>query len=290
MRRKLVVYGAISVVVLKALVKLRQRWGNGAIPAVLFSVFLQDLKRGRVERVLMHREHFEVYLSSNPTMRYTTLLGPLIDRTRIVEKLAQSNIVFGTVPRSRLSQLWPVLITLVPFLYLLLTYRMLGKLYNGGNDSVGKHEDIDAKRRQQRRVVTFQDVAGIDAARAELEEIVDALKDPGKYARMGAKMPRGILLCGPSGTGKTLLARALSNEASKFSRPRQERVSFTRLDIPFMSCSASDFVEMLVGRGAARVRDLFTRASKCAPSIIFVDELDALGTSLFVGTKSCNSP
>ena len=108
---------------------------------------------------------------------------------------------------------------------------------------------------------TFADVAGVDEAKDELQEIVDFLKDPEEYSRLGARMPKGILLVGPPGTGKTLLARAVAGEAG----------------VPFFSISGSEFVEMFVGVGAARVRDLFEQARKHAPCIIFIDELDALG-------------
>src|SRR5258705_4837216 len=109
--------------------------------------------------------------------------------------------------------------------------------------------------------VTFDDVAGIDEARAELMEIVDFLKQPERYRRLGGKIPKGVLLVGPPGTGKTLLAKAVAGEAG----------------VPFFSLSGSDFVEMFVGVGAARIRDLFTQAQDKAPSIIFIDELDAIG-------------
>jgi cell division protease FtsH len=111
--------------------------------------------------------------------------------------------------------------------------------------------------------VTFNDVAGIDEAKAELSELVDFLRDPEKYRRLGGRIPRGVLLTGPPGTGKTLLARALAGEAQ----------------VPFFSISASEFVELFVGVGASRVRDLFTQAKEAAPAIIFIDELDAIGRS-----------
>ncbi len=109
--------------------------------------------------------------------------------------------------------------------------------------------------------VTFADVAGVDEAKAELQEVIDFLKNPKEYGSLGARMPKGILLVGPPGTGKTLLARAVAGEAG----------------VPFYSISGSEFVEMFVGVGAARVRDLFEQARKAAPAIIFIDELDALG-------------
>src|SRR5207247_11096995 len=111
------------------------------------------------------------------------------------------------------------------------------------------------------RGVTFADVAGIDEAKIELTEVVDFLRDPGKYQRLGARIPRGVLLSGPPGTGKTLLARAVAGEAGA----------------PFFSMSASEFVEAIVGVGASRVRDLFAQAKASAPAIVFIDELDAIG-------------
>jgi cell division protease FtsH len=115
--------------------------------------------------------------------------------------------------------------------------------------------------------VTFKDVAGVDEAKFELEEVVSFLRNPKAYGRLGARLPKGILLVGPPGTGKTLLARAVSGEAN----------------VPFFSISGSEFVEMFVGVGAARVRDLFEQARKAAPCIIFIDELDALGRSRVQG-------
>src|SRR4029450_13313490 len=113
------------------------------------------------------------------------------------------------------------------------------------------------------QTVTFEDVAGIDEAKAELLEIVDFLRKPDKYLRLGGRIPRGVLLSGPPGTGKTLLARAVAGEA----------------EVPFFSLAASEFVEAIVGIGASRVRDLFNQAKESAPSIVFIDELDAIGRS-----------
>ena len=112
-----------------------------------------------------------------------------------------------------------------------------------------------------KQAVTFEDVAGVDEAKKDLEEVVDFLKHPKKYRELGARTPRGVLLVGPAGVGKTLLAKAVAGEAG----------------VPFFSMAASEFMEMLVGVGASRVRDLFETAKKAAPSIIFIDELDAIG-------------
>src|SRR5262249_34907991 len=113
----------------------------------------------------------------------------------------------------------------------------------------------------QKKKATFADVAGVDEAKAELEEIIDFLKDPQRFQKLGGKIPKGVLLMGPPGTGKTLLARAIAGEAN----------------VPFFSISGSDFVEMFVGVGASRVRDLFEQGKKHAPCIVFIDEIDAVG-------------
>ena len=135
----------------------------------------------------------------------------------------------------------------------------------GGFMSIGKSR---AKVYVENKTgVTFSDVAGVDEAKAELQEVVEFLKDPKKYGRLGARVPKGVLLVGPPGTGKTLLARAVAGEAG----------------VPFFSISGSEFVEMFVGVGAARVRDLFEQARQKAPAIIFIDELDALGRARGAG-------
>ena len=151
----------------------------------------------------------------------------------------------------------PMLLLIVVWMFIL--RRMTGKQGLAGMTAVGRSR---AKvMMEQSTGVTFADVAGVDEAKEELREIVDFLKDPGRYGRLGAHIPKGVLLVGPPGTGKTLLARALAGEAG----------------VAFLSTNGAEFVEMFVGVGAARVRDLFDQARKVAPSIIFIDELDALG-------------
>ena len=151
-------------------------------------------------------------------------------------------------------------------LFLLLLVWIFRRAAQGGGGAGGL---MSFGRSRARRVeaadqhVTFNDVAGIDEAKAELTEIVDFLKNPDKYLRLGGRIPRGVLLSGQPGTGKTLLARAVAGEAS----------------VPFFQMSASEFVEMIVGVGASRVRDLFAQAKAAAPAIIFIDELDAIGRS-----------
>ncbi|MFG3440844.1 ATP-dependent zinc metalloprotease FtsH [Nonomuraea sp. NPDC047897] len=157
-----------------------------------------------------------------------------------------------------LLSLLPVL--LLAALWIWIMRRGAGMMGGGGLGGLGKSKSAKPVEAAKVRV-TFEDVAGIDEVENELVEIVDYLKDPGKYRRLGAKLPKGVLLAGPPGTGKTLLARAVAGEAK----------------VPFFSASASEFIEMIVGVGASRVRDLFEEARKVAPSIVFIDEIDAIG-------------
>jgi len=159
-------------------------------------------------------------------------------------------------PHAALPKARSAFVAAVPFVYLLCVYKLVKTMTNP-HDSVGKSV---RKNTAGSRPISFDDVAGQDAAVAELRELVTFLHDRSAYDAMGARLPRGVLLSGPAGTGKTLLARALASEAS----------------CSFIFVSASEFVETLVGRGAARVRDLFKRARAKAPAIVFIDEIDAL--------------
>ncbi len=182
----------------------------------------------------------------------------------IMELLIQQDVEVNAKPVDAGRSLWVTLLfSFGPVILLVLLFVFLMRRAAGGaggaltglGRSKAKRYDASAQR------VTFEDVAGIDEAEDELVEIVDFLKNPDKYRRLGGQIPRGVLLSGPPGTGKTLLARAVAGEA----------------DVPFFSLSASEFVEMIVGVGASRVRDLFSQAKETAPAIIFIDELDAIG-------------
>ncbi|MDR0732826.1 MAG: ATP-dependent zinc metalloprotease FtsH [Dysgonamonadaceae bacterium] len=163
------------------------------------------------------------------------------------------------------SLLWTILVQIGPFLLFILIWVFIIRKMSGGGGSgmfnVGKTKAQLYDKSAQAKKVTFKDVAGLSEAKQEVEEIVDFLKQPGKYTGLGAKIPKGALLVGPPGTGKTLLAKAVAGEA----------------DVPFFSLSGSDFVEMFVGVGASRVRDLFRQAKDKAPCIVFIDEIDAVG-------------
>ena len=225
-----------------------------------YSEFQALLKKGEITEVQVGQNTIEGKFKTPQNGRSlftTTRVDPAV-----ANDLAQYNVKFsGQVSNGFLATLlsWIVPVLFFFALYMFFFRRIIDKQGLGGMMNVGKSK---AKVYVEKNTgVTFADVAGIDEAEAELVEIVSFLKDREKYARLGATIPRGILLVGPPGTGKTLLARAIAGEAK----------------VPFFSISGSEFVEMFVGVGAARVRDLFEQARKTAPCIIFIDELDALG-------------
>ncbi|WP_374385195.1 ATP-dependent zinc metalloprotease FtsH [Dongia sp.] len=227
-----------------------------------YSEFQKLLRDGQIAEVTVTENHIQGNLKPDPTGKVRTFVTTRVDPAIAAELTAQGVQVTGatedTLLRSIISWVAPVLIFFG--IWALVFRRFADKAgFGGGFMTIGKSRakvfvETDTK-------VTFADVAGVDEAKAELEEIVNFLKDPAKYGRLGGRMPKGILLVGPPGTGKTLLARAVAGEAG----------------VPFFSISGSEFVEMFVGVGAARVRDLFEQARASAPAIIFIDELDALG-------------
>ena len=204
--------------------------------------------------------------TATPAKRFVTELPEFTDDKALLQLLQSKGVVINaTSPSTGTSLLVTILVSfgpalLIVFLFVWMMRRAAGGL-GGGVSAFGRSRAQRVEPSEQH--VTFADVAGIDEAKAELTEIVDFLKDPQKYRRLGGRIPRGVLLTGPPGAGKTLLARALAGEAQ----------------VPFFSISASEFVELFVGVGASRVRDLFTQAKEAAPAIIFIDELDAIGRS-----------
>jgi cell division protease FtsH len=204
--------------------------------------------------------------SATPAGEFTTEIPEFANNNQLIALLQKKGVVINaTSPSTGTSVLVALLFTFGPVVLLVALFVMLMRRAGGG---IGGGLTGFGRSRAQRvepseQTVTFDDVAGIDEAKAELTEIVDFLKDPDRYRRLGGRIPRGVLLTGPPGTGKTLLARALAGEAQ----------------VPFFSISASEFVELFVGVGASRVRDLFQQAKAAAPAIIFIDELDAIGRS-----------
>jgi len=203
--------------------------------------------------------------TGTPTTLFTTQIPEFANNNALLTLLQSKKVTIkATSPSTSTSPLLTFLFTFGPVLLLVLLFVWMMRRGSGGMSGVSAFGRSRAKRVEPtEQHVNFEDVAGIDEAKAELTEIVDFLKDPDKYRRLGGRIPRGVLLTGPPGTGKTLLARALAGEAR----------------VPFFSISASEFVEMFVGVGASRVRDLFSQAKLAAPAIVFIDELDAIGRS-----------
>uniref|UniRef100_A0A7S2CSP7 AAA+ ATPase domain-containing protein n=1 Tax=Octactis speculum TaxID=3111310 RepID=A0A7S2CSP7_9STRA len=267
--KSLVAAGVASPLLIRAILALwrttRKSRKEHSLDLRPFSSFLQDIKAGRLSEVFIASDYFEAV--SKDSKKYRTNLIPDFERSTLVELLSAHGITFSAKlpPHAWLHRLQSTLLLMLPFVYLALVWRVV-KAMRDPPDSVGRM--IRGKRRGEMGIedggmegsLGFHDVAGVDIVKENLADIVTFLKDASAYRDIGARLPRGLLLSGPPGTGKTLLARALSNEAG----------------VRFFSVTGSEFVESLVGRGAARVRDLFRRARDSAPAIIFVDELDAL--------------
>jgi cell division protease FtsH len=197
---------------------------------------------------------------------------PPIDNPGLMPLLSQNGVVVRGESDSS-SLLSTLLVTLLPFLLIVGLIIFMGRQMTRGQQNVFGFGRSRARQHDpERPQVTFADVAGEEEAKQELTEVVDFLRNPAKYHQLGARLPRGVLLVGPPGTGKTLMARAVAGEAG----------------VPFFSVSASEFVEMFVGVGASRVRDLFDKAKQNAPAIVFVDELDAVGRQRFAGLGGSN--
>jgi len=235
--------------------------GYGATERLQYSEFLKLVESGGVENVVVKESTVEGTLK-DPINDHDRFVTTRVDPA-VAEDLARHGIQFTggteqTIFSTLLSYILPAVFFVGIWFFLM---RRMGGGGIGGVTQIGKSK---AKVYVESETgVTFEDVAGVNAAKQELKEVVSFLKDKDKYGRLGARMPKGILLVGPPGTGKTLLARAVAGEA----------------EVPFFSIAGSEFVEMFVGVGAARVRDLFEQARKVAPCIIFIDELDSLGKS-----------
>jgi cell division protease FtsH len=227
-------------------------------PSIAFSDFITNVTEGRVKEVIMRGNHIA---GKNKDEHSFTTYAPQ-DPTLIPKLIDKGVHVKAGPPEEEMPSLFHMFLSWLPII-LLFAFGIfsLRQLQSGGNKAMGFGKSRARLRSETETKVTFDDVAGIDEAKQDLEEIVDFLRDPQKFQRLGGKIPRGVLLVGPPGTGKTLLARAIAGEAN----------------VPFFSISGSDFVEMFVGVGASRVRDMFEQAKKNAPCIIFIDEIDAVG-------------
>jgi len=236
---------------------------------IAYSQFLDKVDEGTVKDVAIGRDVITGTYSSGEKFK----AYPIQDAT-LVTHLRSKNVTIAAKPDEGTSIWMMLLYQSLPFLLFLgiafFVLKQMQKNTGGGAMGFGKSRAKMLTQKEGR--VTFEDVAGIDEAREELEEIVEFLKDPTKFARLGGKIPKGALLVGSPGTGKTLLARAIAGEAG----------------VPFFTISGSDFVEMFVGVGASRVRDMFEQAKKSAPCIVFIDEIDAVGRHRGAGLGNGN--
>jgi cell division protease FtsH len=249
----------VIVLLLLALFSLFQNPGQRPIANVIsFSQLLKEVDEGRVRDVVIQGSEisgqftdgrqFQTYAPNDPSL---------------VERLYEKNVAITARPQTeQVPWFVSLLVSWLPFIALIGVWIFLSRQMQGaGGKAMGFGKSRAKMLTEAHGRVTFEDVAGVDEAKQDLEEIVEFLRDPQKFQRLGGRIPRGVLLVGPPGTGKTLIARAVAGEAN----------------VPFFTISGSDFVEMFVGVGASRVRDMFEQAKKNAPCIIFIDEIDAVG-------------
>ena len=246
-------------VLLVALFNLFQNKGSrGNYSSLAFSDFLSEVESGRINEVTIQGNTIKGHFNDGRAFSTYTPNDP-----GIVDRLRSGNVRISAAPKEEgMSGLLGILISWFPMLLFIGVWIFfMRQMQGGGGKAMGFGKSKAKLLTEKLGRVTFDDVAGIDEAKTELEEIVEFLKDPQKFQRLGGKIPKGCLLVGPPGTGKTLLARAIAGEAN----------------VPFFTISGSDFVEMFVGVGASRVRDMFEQGKKNAPCIIFIDEIDAVG-------------
>lgn len=227
---------------------------------VPYSEFLNNVHNGGIKEVEIRGQ--KIIGSDSNGSRFMTFSPP--NDPKLVDDLIKYNVKFQAAPPEERSILWDIIISWVPFLLIIGLWIYIMRQMQGGGGGRGAMSFGKSRARmmtEDQVKVTFNDVAGCDEAKEEVAELVEFLRDPGKFQKLGGKIPRGVLMVGSPGTGKTLLAKAIAGEAK----------------VPFFSISGSDFVEMFVGVGASRVRDMFDQAKKHAPCIIFIDEIDAVG-------------
>ena len=227
-----------------------------------YSDFLDDVEAGNVFEVMIDARVITGTYRDGQRQFWTS--NPETENTELIEVLRNNNVKIKGAPPERKSLLMELFLSSFPILLLIGVWVYFMRQMQGGGSGRGAMSFGKSRARllsEDQVGITFSDVAGIEEAKEEVGEIVDFLRDPSKFQRLGGKIPKGVLMVGAPGTGKTLLARAIAGEAK----------------VPFFTISGSDFVEMFVGVGASRVRDMFEQAKKTAPCIIFIDEIDAVG-------------
>ena len=224
---------------------------------VYFSHFMAQIDKGEVTRVTIKGNNISAILKDGTRIKTYSA-----DYPDLVKTLRERNVEIEAKPPDDSPWYITFLVTWGPFiLFLGLWFFLMRQMQIGGNKALSFGKSKARMLTEDRKKITFSDVAGVDEAKDEVVEIIEFLKDPRKFQKLGGRIPKGVLIVGPPGTGKTLLAKAIAGEAG----------------VPFFSISGSDFVEMFVGVGASRVRDLFEQGKKHAPCIIFIDEIDAVG-------------
>ena len=257
--KQILLWVALAVILLAIFSQFGMRTGQ---PSVIdYSQFLTDVKSNNIESVTLKGEIIEgKRRDGNPFTTY----NPETNNSALIGLLQSQGVKFRGEPPKQQSVLLQLLISAFPILILIGFWAYFMRQMQGASGGRGAMSFGKSRARllgEDQVNITFADVAGVEEAKQEVVEIVDFLKDPGKFQKLGGKIPKGVLMVGSPGTGKTLLARAIAGEAK----------------VPFFTISGSDFVEMFVGVGASRVRDMFEQAKKHAPCIIFIDEIDAVG-------------
>ena len=262
---------AIWLIVALVLVTVFNQFGvkNAADSQVVYSQFIDEVKQGHIQKVVIDGRVLRGITTEGKKFNTYAPTDPWL-----VSDLLKNNVVVEAKPDEEPSLLMNIFVSWFPMLLLIGVWVFFMRQMQGGGKggafSFGKSRarQLDENTNQ----ITFADVAGCDESKEQVSELVEFLRDPSKFQKLGARIPRGVLMVGPPGTGKTLLAKAIAGEAK----------------VPFFTISGSDFVEMFVGVGAARVRDMFEQAKKAAPCIIFIDEIDAVGRHRGAGTGGGN--
>ncbi|PVX40451.1 membrane protease FtsH catalytic subunit [Pasteurella langaaensis DSM 22999] len=257
MVKNLVLWIVVAVVMMAAY----QGFSSTDSNRVDYTTFITDVENQQISQTKFN-ELGEIFVTKKDGSKYTSVLpSPLEDRQILNDLLKQKVKIDGALPEQR-SFLAQLFISWFPMLFLVGVWFFFMRQMQGGGGKAMSFGKSRAKMLTKEQIkTTFADVAGCDEAKEEVGEIVDFLRDPSKFQKLGGKIPKGILMVGPPGTGKTLIAKAIAGEAK----------------VPFFTISGSDFVEMFVGVGASRVRDMFEQAKKNAPCLIFIDEIDAVG-------------
>ncbi|MDP2762939.1 MAG: ATP-dependent metallopeptidase FtsH/Yme1/Tma family protein, partial [Enterobacteriaceae bacterium] len=257
--KNLILWSVIGIILLTVFSNLGPNYSNQK--KITYSQFIEKLQNGDVKQITIDKQSIEGVTKNDES--FSTYAPTVLDQYTIDEDwIGKSNVIIKGKQPEQQSILIHIFISWFPIIIFIAIWIFFMRQLQGGGKGAMSFGKSKAKLIKEEKIkVTFKDVAGIDEAKEETYELIDFLQNPSKFYNLGGKIPKGILLIGPPGTGKTLLARAIAGEAK----------------VPFFTISGSDFVEMFVGVGASRVRDMFEQAKKHSPCIIFIDEIDAVG-------------